>query len=192
MTLFVDVPDDVVRQQDADNLYDQLVTPNKVHVLINKNDITVGKQPEDNPIQLFDEITIQGGRRVYINLESPITSAAFTNVTNYVNLVVQVDGQGWRDIGNINLRVPLSIYRLHTWHRFTTSMLLDFIGQSLVTSTADYRLRFGAVFKTSASSTGTRVNGLCDINATGKGGRGKRLDSVADQNYMRLIVEEVG
>ena len=190
MTLFVDVPDDVVRQQDADNLYDQLETPNKVHVLVDKRDIIAEKEP--TTIYTLEAIRIQRDRKVYINFEVPMTSEAFTNLTNYVNLVVNVNDIGWWNLGNTNFRVPLSIYRLHTWHRFTTSMLYDFTALQAAGSTQGCKLQFGVVFQTSASAQKTRINTNCDINATGKGGRGNRLDSVADQNYMRLIVQEVG
>ena len=192
MTLFVDVSDEVVRQQDDDNLGKELATPNKVHVVVNKNDYTAGSVPADNVIITFDEITIPAGKILYINLEATVTSQAFNNLTNYVNLAVNVNGQGWRDLGNTDYRVPLSIYRINTWQRYTTTMLLDLVtAQGLVAPNEAYRVQFGVVFKTSASSTTTRINTGCDINATGKGGRGERLDSVADQNYLRLIVEEM-
>jgi hypothetical protein len=190
MTLFVDVPDDVVRQQDDVNMGKELATPNKVHVLVDKRDIIAAKEPDT--IYALRAIRIQRDKKVYINFEVPMTSAAFTNLTNYVNIVVNVNDLGWWNLGNTNFRVPLSIYRLHTWHRFTTSMLYDFTALQAADSTQGCKLDFGLVFQTSASSTGTHINGNCDINATGKGGRGQRLDSVADQNYLRLIIEEVG
>ena len=190
MTIFVDVPDDVVRQQDDINMGKELATPNKVHVLVDKRDIIAEKEPDT--IYALRAIRIQRDKKVYINFEVPMTSAAFTNLTNYVNIVVNVNDLGWWNLGNTNFRVPLSIYRLHTWHRFTTSMLYDFTALQAANSTQGCKLDFGLVFQTSASSTGTHINGNCDINATGKGGRGQRLDSVADQNYLRLIVEEVG
>lgn len=190
MTLFVEVPDDVVRQQDDDNSGKELATPNKVHVLVEKLDIIAQKEPVK--IYTFRDILIQRDKKVYINFEVPMTSSAFTNLTNYVNLVVNVNDIGWWNLGNTSFRVPLSIYRINTWHRFTTSMLYDFTALQAANSTQGCKLQFGVVFQTSASSTGTHINGNCDINATGKGGRGQRLDSVADQNYLRLIIEEVG
>ena len=190
MTLFVEVPDDEVRQQDADNQYDQLATINKVHVLVDKRDIIAEKETET--VFTFQPIRIQRYKAIYVNLEVPITSRAFTNLTNHINLAVKINDLAWFGLGNTNFRVPLSIYRLDTWHRFTTSMLYNFPELIADNSDAGCKLQFGIAFKTFASAQTTRINTNCDINAKGVGGRGNRLDSVADQNYMRLIVQEIG
>ena len=124
MTLFVEVPYDVARQQDADNLHDQLAIPNKVHVLVDKRDIIAERETET--VFTFQAIRIQRNKKIYVNFEVPITSEAFTNLTNHVSLAVKINDLAWFNLGNTSFRVPLSIYRINTWHRFTTSALYSF------------------------------------------------------------------
>lgn len=185
--IFFKVPSAVANEQQDANSGKMLVSPNKTHILVCKDEITFSTGVQ--VIYDFPVITIQQNKDVYINLEIPMRNDSSSWGGAYISTNVKVNGGAWQDLGNHGYCTPIMSDKSATTGRHVESKYLGraYLGAS---ATADYTLQFQ--IRGRAYNGTTWVNRGCDVNSTVKGAKGAKIESVSDQNYMRLIVQEAG
>lgn len=185
--IFFKVPSAVADEQQDANSGKMLVSPNKTQVLVYKGEVRVTTLPTE--IHEFPPVTIQRNKDVYISLEVPVRKYETQWCGIYINISVRVNGTTWQNLGNTGHASPIMCNGSTATARAIQSKLLSrsLLGAS---ATDDYTLQF--YISGNTYNNATWVNKGCDINATVKGAKGARIEALSDQNYMRLIVQEVG
>ena len=184
--IFFKIPDAVAREQETGNTAKTLVSPNKTYVLSNKNEVSVGTSATD--IYTFPTVTIQQNKDVYISLEVPAKGDDTSWGGLYINVSVKANDT-WYNLGNPGHTNEIMCNGSAASCRTAQTMLIDssVIG---VAPDKDYTLQF---YVSGCTFNGTAwVNKGCDVNAADKGTKGDKLESLTLQNYMSLIIQEVG
>jgi hypothetical protein len=186
--IFFKIPDAVAREQQTGNSAKTLVSPNKTYMLFNKEEVRVTSTARE--IHLFPIVTIQRNKDVFISLEIPVRNDSTTWGGLYCNTSVKVNDTTWYDLGNPGYCSPIMNDKTGSTGRVIISKLLDFVPNIGVNADEDYTVQF--MISGKSYNGDTWVNKGCDVNAANKGAKGDKLESLTLQNYMRLIIQEVG
>jgi hypothetical protein len=186
--IFFKIPNVVAGEQEVANSAKTLVSPNKTHVFVNKNEVRLTTTARE--IHLFPSVRIQRNKDIYVTLEVPVRSDESSWGGIYCNTSVKVNDTTWYDLGNPGFCSPVMFDGTTSTGRIVYSKLLDFVPNIGVNPNEEYTIQFMVSGKTYNGVTW--VNRGCVVNGANKGAKGDKLQSVSDQNYMCLTIREVG
>ena len=186
--IFFKIPNSVASEQEVANASKTLISPNKTYVFVNKDEISLSSSQKE--IYVSPVVTIQPNKDVHINLDIPLSKTTTSWGGSYINISVKVNDTSWYNLGNPGYCSAVMNEGSASTGVFTHSKLLDFIPNGGVSADTSYTLQFKITGR--SYNYTTWINKDCDINAANKGAKGDKIKSVSDQNYMRLIIREVG
>ena len=138
-------------------------------------------------IKQFPVINIQAGKSVLVNLQVPLRING--NVGACINTSVKVNGDKWYNLGNSGYVGGKASNSARGADLLCETKVLDLVSGLGLDPLADYNLQFyitGRVYNGDGY-----VNQYVAMNNTNVGGKGSRTTVGTDQNYMRLIVQEM-
>lgn len=140
------------------------------------------------------EFTIQKNKAILLTVQLPYAPLVKYNWSGfYVGTSIKVDGT-WRDLGNSGYNIGMVLNSVRP-ERYYDSKYIDLIGDNIVSADASYKIIIklrGGMYTNLGYPTGT-INSavsLINQNATESGNRGIRIDEVADQNAVSIIIQE--
>ena len=160
---------------------------NKFYVQLQKSDVTLGTTTAT--IKEFPVLTIQAGKSLHISLEVPMRNESTSWGGAYINTSVRINGGTWYNLGNSGYCTPVMMNGCKGIGKHCESKALDFITGLGLDPLADYTVQF---YISGRSYNGTLwINKSSEINSLHVTGRGASRSMGTDQNFMRLIVQEI-
>ena len=122
-----------------------------------------------------------------LTLEAPLRTYGKGGLC--LNTSVKVNGQTWHNLGNGGYTGGETNNGVRHIDLFSETKVLDLVTGLGLDPLADYSLQFYITARTYSGAG--YINKYCAVNNTGVGAKGSRTSVGSNQNYLKLIVQEM-
>ena len=183
--IFFEVPTAAALAEAEENKDKVIRKPNRFYVHAHTTHMTLNANP--STLKQFPVVHIQAGKSVHVDIWVPAYTSSLGGVC--INTSVKVNGQTWYNLGNCGYTGDKMSNGVRTKGGVRQTMVLDLVSGLGLDPLADYNLQFYVTGRTYAGNGW--VNQYSVVNNTDAGGKGSRNATMTNQNYMRLIVQEM-
>ena len=183
--IFFEVPTAAALSEAEANKDKVIRKPNRFYVQVHSTQMTFNTNAAT--VKQFPVVNIQAGKSVHIDLQIPIRTYGRGGLC--INTSVKVNGQTWYNLGNSGYTGGETNNGVRHIDLFCETKVLDLVTGLGLDPLSDYNLQFYITARTYSGAG--YINKYCAVNTTGVGAKGSRSSIGSNQNYVRLIVQEM-